>query len=1097
MLDSTKIPELQEGEYPNYWNIDVEEVRPLKDSFDIHRQACYVLIHSFTNINDFLVWYSKEAWAHELVQSKVSASNVIMQNIKICRRCHRTRAECDCLHVQSGVVHHNDPDLLLDEISETFVAPEVVEEPEPQFRFIGYFFYLLLKGVLMFPYLRLFVFWFLDIHYVNMFCATFLYQFLYRCDNISYRFVGARIQRYIGYHPEMVKYVKVAGVILACPVLIRAISMIVGYFTPTENLQSEGHAPMPMERERDNVWYKETFNVTTFDVTPQTTSWKDLPPVAVQSRLQRNTFFMQCASLPLVADSGKKSIAVNVGGHIFMTNNHSIPTGGDLRVNLTQSDDVGVSSGLTFSYPQENVLRFPDLDVAFIVVKSLPPCKTIVDLFCKSSLKGIFSGVYLNPLETLSVDNIRLYEDTTNDVLEGRFDYWRGETDTPTYNGLCGSPLVARSFYGPVILGIHQLGVKCKSAAVRISRDDLYSMIGHLLPKTVGAGVPILQSDSASLELGPLHKKSPVRYIRDGTAHVYGSFKGFRSAPKSHVEPTYIFPVLEKYGYKTTHGKPMMNGYIPWRRALTLLTDPITDLDLLTLDNVVKDFTHDIMEQLTDEDLSMVHVLDNKSAMNGTPGVTYVDGINRSTSAGNPWKKSKKFFLQDDFCEIYPDGVAPVEEIQKRFERCEATYAAGERYHPVFCAHLKDEPTKLASCEIGKTRVFTGAPFEWSLVVRKYLLSIVRVIQHKRFVFESAPGIVAQSTEWQDLRAYLCKFGDQNLVAGDYAAFDKRMPSTVILAAYDIILSVCKRAGYSEEDMRIVRGIATDTAFPLVDFNGDLIEFYGSNPSGHPLTVIVNGLANSLYVRYAFAKLSPERTARSFKKCVNFMSYGDDNVMGVSSRTPWFNHTSISQVLGEVGIVYTMADKLSTSIPFISIDDVSFLKRRWRWDVDVGAFLAPLEVASIHKMLTSCVVSKSITREAQAIAVIETALREYFYYGKQTFTKKREFLLRVVEEAALEKYVERSTFPTWDELKIDFWDHSAKLQNAPLSQEEMDGLDIDVQVESTHNCLCCGVGPLDRYEVLCDFCFIEPRDLEEEVPSPFVCSHCKFPERYE
>jgi hypothetical protein len=155
---------------------------------------------------------------------------------------------------------------------------------------------------------------------------------------------------------------------------------------------------------------------------------------------------------------------------------------------------------------------------------------------------------------------------------------------------------------------------------------------------------------------------------------------------------------------------------------------------------------------------------------------------------------------------------------------------------------LKDEALAFRKIVAGKTRVFAGAPADWSFVVRKYLLSVIRLIQTNKFVFETGVGTNACSTQWQEIRDYLTVFGDDRMIAGDYGSFDKTMPPDVILAAYDIIYAICKEAGYSESDLLVVQGIAEDTAFPLVDFNGDLVQFYGSNPSGHPLTVIMVGL---------------------------------------------------------------------------------------------------------------------------------------------------------------------------------------------------------------------------------------------------------------
>jgi hypothetical protein len=141
------------------------------------------------------------------------------------------------------------------------------------------------------------------------------------------------------------------------------------------------------------------------------------------------------------------------------------------------------------------------------------------------------------------------------------------------------------------------------------------------------------------------------------------------------------------------------------------------------------------------------------------------------------------------------------------------------------------------------------------------LLSFTRLLQNERLAFEAAPGTIAQSVEWQEMYDYIVKHGEDNIVAGDYKAFDKKMSPKEILLAFDIIIFFLKLSGnYSEEDIQIVRCIAEDTAFAVVDYNGDLVQLYGSNPSGNPLTVILNGIVNSIRMRYVYYMLSPEKS---------------------------------------------------------------------------------------------------------------------------------------------------------------------------------------------------------------------------------------------
>lgn len=283
-----------------------------------------------------------------------------------------------------------------------------------------------------------------------------------------------------------------------------------------------------------------------------------------------------------------------------------------------------------------------------------------------------------------------------------------------------------------------------------------------------------------------------------------------------------------------------------------------------------------------------------------------------------------------------------------------------------------------------------------------------------------------QSLEWQRIYEFITEFGRERIVAGDYSKFDKRMPANVILAAFGIIERICTRAGYTDDELNVVRGIAYDTAYPVVDFHGDLIEFYGSNPSGHPLTVIVNGLANSLYMRYCYIVLRPlGEAARPFRENVRLMTYGDDNIMGVSEACPWFNHTAIQTTLQNVDIGYTMADKDAESVPYINIDQANFLKRTWRWDPEVRAFVAPLDRTSLNKMLTVCVQKANVSPEAHAVEVIGTAVREFFWYGREEFEEKKLMLQEIVKECNLEVYVAPTTFPTWESLEEQFWANSS------------------------------------------------------------------------
>jgi hypothetical protein len=511
--------------------------------------------------------------------------------------------------------------------------------------------------------------------------------------------------------------------------------------------------------------------------------------------------------------------------------------------------------------------------------------------------------------------------------------------------------------------------------------------------------------------------------------------------------------ILKGHGYDKKYTKPMMNGYVPFRIAALDMVNPVRDFSTNILNKCKNAFLNDILKNVDPEEIkSMVHPYDIHTAINGAPGVAYVDRLKISTSAGNPWKcKKGKFFVS---CDDGTDDYKMLPEMMERVQKVLETYRKQMRYHPVFCAHLKDEAVTFKKANIGKTRVFTGAPVDWSIVNRMFFLSCIRLIQNNKFAFEAGVGTVAQSMEWTGILQYLLRCEGkfvteiekheliERFIAGDYKAFDKRMSPLFILKAFEILIDICVMSGnYTPEEINILWCLAYDTAFPTVDFNGDLIQFYGSNPSGHPLTVIINSLVNSLYIRYAYHELNPKKEVESFQNNVRLMTYGDDNVM--TSKVNWFNHTAISEVLDKMGITYTMADKEAVSRPFIHLSEVSFLKRTWSWNEEIKAYLAPLDHESIEKMLMTWTRSK-ISEENQMMDIIKSACSEYFFYGKKTYNSKIKLFKEIVHEKDWDYLITPSSFPTWAEMKERFRNSSARIG---IEMEEYDCYEDDEDFE--------------------------------------------------
>jgi hypothetical protein len=283
------------------------------------------------------------------------------------------------------------------------------------------------------------------------------------------------------------------------------------------------------------------------------------------------------------------------------------------------------------------------------------------------------------------------------------------------------------------------------------------------------------------------------------------------------------------------------------------------------------------------------------------------------------------------------------------------------------------------------------------------------MFQRNKIITECAVGTVVQSPEWTELFEHIGKHGWDRAIAGDYAKFDGRMSPQFMLMAFKLMITLAEKSGnYDEDDLVIMRGIASEISYPTYDYFGTIVKFFGSNPSGHPLTVVVNSLVNSLYMRYTYYSIAKKKgwwRTPLFSKPISLMTYGDDNIMSVAKGFDDFNHTAIAAELDEVGITYTMADKEAESVPFINLEDASFLKHFAVWDEELGLYRSPVEEGSIAKMLHAHLKSKVLSMEQSSAEAIQNVALKYFEFGREVYTEKVEQLREVAREAGIAGYV--------------------------------------------------------------------------------------------
>jgi hypothetical protein len=225
------------------------------------------------------------------------------------------------------------------------------------------------------------------------------------------------------------------------------------------------------------------------------------------------------------------------------------------------------------------------------------------------------------------------------------------------------------------------------------------------------------------------------------------------------------------------------------------------------------------------------------------------------------------------------------------------------------------------------------------------------------------------------------------------------MPAQLTMAAFKVLIAIAGFCGYSDEDLTIMRGIATDICYPTIAFNGDLLQFVGTNPSGQNLTVYINSIVNSLLFRCAFYSMVEGKT---FQEVCALGTYGDDAKSSVAEGYDQFNHITVAKFFADHDMKFTMPDKTSTPTPYMNDTDADFLKRRNVYIPQLGQHVGALDEESIFKSLHANLKSKALTKQELAATCIDGACREWFFHGREKYEQRRAQMQEVARMCEIE-----------------------------------------------------------------------------------------------
>jgi len=849
------------------------------------------------------------------------------------------------------------------------------------------------------------------------------------------------------------------GVPIWVPTAITGLSMItLGIYVwhkmkPSVDLQGNefsseiGTRPVksPTDEEKANVYYTNKFVVSHMDVTKATVTRKSWTKSDVVEKVRKHLVFIDATVELNGFKHHTRSRGTMIGGQVMMMSDHCLPTGA--RLTLTFNHQEGqVSENCVYDPCESDIFRHRNRDVAFVRVRCSRFFRNIDDWFRQSSYEGRSGGFMIGRSQTEET-TMRPFDRMTavKPVLPLPLftnAVWCASTGVPTQSGDCGSLYFQMSGLGPVIVGQHIAGSGEKMACTVLDSEFVNSGLVHFDPFKLQQGPVFLDA-----QLVPLHEKSPIRFFSEGRAYVFGTLPEYQTSRGSQFTETILSAPLKRRGWKLKHGAPVMSGWKPKRIAYDQWLAPqTTGIDLEALDAIADAFADDIFERLTPDDISKIHLVDVHTALNGAEGIPFMERIKLSTSAGYPYRKPKRTFFEET-----SEGLKLTDaQIEARLDEALEACCNGEIPEFVYDCALKDEPTTFKKMAEARTRVFNMSSLESTIIGRMLFMGLGRVIPGNFETFETVIGMNCASAQWGRAFAHLTsKTGTaRRKMAGDYKFYDKSTPVYFTLAAVRCILRLVEKVGWSQRDRILMKAWLSSVCFAILNMFGDVLCVPKGNPSGCAITTLLNSMVNSLLFRYTFVKtwsapvVDVYAVARKFKDNVALYTLGDDNVADIAHGCN-LSHLTMNKVLAEFGMTYTMAEKDAELVDYISMEEVTFLKRRWVFDERIQDYAAPLEWASIEKMLMCCTKTKAYEPKIHAEEAISAALRYAWDHGEEKFNQLTATLREIVDELDLHSVLLPSTFPTAERLLAD-WIRSSKQElarqgrqppNAPEPQE--------------------------------------------------------------
>nr|WKV34468.1 MAG: RNA-dependent RNA polymerase [Riboviria sp.] len=609
----------------------------------------------------------------------------------------------------------------------------------------------------------------------------------------------------------------------------------------------------------------------------------------------------------------------------------------------------------------------------------------------KNSERAVMMIRYATGRSQLSkVENLPVADDD-NVITRYIRDAWMYNLDTQ--DSECGSPLIIRNtLISPgKICGIHVAGLSGTGQgwSTPLYHEDVIKMLKFFpMESQMDMKTRLVMKGYDTVAKEQCQVPEEAEFIRIGALE-----KPIAQPVRTKIEKSPIFGNIQEPLTKPCALRPVIvddKEFDPRKYRLGRLGNfpkAISEELIINSSKALTDEISSVLAKTKDQISNNIKaVYSFEEAVKGIDGEDFVNAIKRDTSAGFPFVQMPNMTRKDMFGreQEYDLSSPQCEIIKKRVFQIIEEAKKGVVLDHYFCDTLKDERKPIHKAH--KTRLFSAGPVDYLIACKMYYNGIVALLSKNRNNSHVSVGTNVYSPDWNEIVRVLHR-KSKHIVAGDFEGFDASQQQRLLEMSGEVLVQLSQRfLKATDEDVLVMR-VLNKTLINSFHITGkEIYQWTHSLASGHYLTAIVN----SIFVNIVFAscwQIAHDEvsymSARSFWKTCGIVAYGDDHLVSVpESKLDIFNQLTVPIFMSQLGLSYTMEDKDAIATEKArSIEEVSYLKRKFYFDKNLNRFICPLTLETVLEF--PMWVHRCPDPKTQTIVELETAIKELSLHPKE------------------------------------------------------------------------------------------------------------------